>query len=56
MLKINMNNNISLNSEKIQFKQEHINFYGYTLTDEGIQPNEDKLQAIKTITSSPKCS
>ena len=40
-------NNVGLNSEKLQFKQEKINFYGHTLTEKGIQPVEDKLQAIK---------
>ena len=42
-------NNVTLNSGKLQFKQEKINFYGHTLTEKGLQPVEDKLQAIKNI-------
>ena len=42
-------NNVGHNSEKLQLKQEKINFYGHTLTQNGIQPVEDKLQAIKNI-------
>ena len=49
MLETCRKNNVSLNSEKLQFKQEMINFYGHTLTENGIQPAEDKLQAIKNI-------
>ena len=33
----------------LQFKQEKVNFYGHTLTEKGLQPAEDKLQAIKNI-------
>ena len=36
-------NNVALNSEKLQFKQEKINFYGHALTERGLQPAEDKL-------------
>ena len=42
-------NNVALNSGKLQFKQEKINFYGHTLTEKGLQPAQDKLQAIKNI-------
>ena len=42
-------NNVSLNSEKLQFKQEKVSFYGHTLTDQGLQPADDKLQAIKNM-------
>ena len=42
-------NNVALNSGKLQFKQEKINFYGQTLTENGLQPTEDKLQGIKNI-------
>ena len=49
MLETCRKNNVGLNSEKLQFKQEKINFYGHTLTQKGIQPAEDKLQAIKNI-------
>ena len=49
MLETCRKNNVGLNSEKLQFKQEKINFYGHTLTEKGIQPAEPKLQAIKNI-------
>ena len=48
MLEASMKNNISLNSEKLQFKQQKVDFYGHRLSGKGIQPSEDKLQAIKT--------
>ena len=49
MLETCRKNNVGLNSEKLQFKQEKINFYGHTLTEKGTQPAEDKLQAFKNI-------
>ena len=49
MLEASRKNNISLNSEKLQFKQQKVNFYGHRLTDAGIQPSEDKLLAIKNL-------
>ena len=49
MLETCRKNNVGLNSEKLQFKQEKINFCGHTLTQKGIQPAEDKLEAIKNI-------
>ena len=42
-------NNVPLNSGKLQFKQEKINFYGHALIEKGLQPAENKLQAIKNI-------
>uniref|UniRef100_A0A3B3BMZ8 Reverse transcriptase/retrotransposon-derived protein RNase H-like domain-containing protein n=1 Tax=Oryzias melastigma TaxID=30732 RepID=A0A3B3BMZ8_ORYME len=41
-------NNIGFNSEKLQFKQK-VSLYVHTLTEDGLQPLEDKLQAIKDI-------
>ena len=49
MLEASRKNNISLNSEKLQFKQQKVDFYGHRLSGKGIQPSEDKLQAIKNI-------
>ena len=49
MLEAGRLNNVALNSGKLQFKQEKINFYGHTVTEKGLQPAEDKLQAIKII-------
>uniref|UniRef100_A0A3P9L1R3 Reverse transcriptase/retrotransposon-derived protein RNase H-like domain-containing protein n=1 Tax=Oryzias latipes TaxID=8090 RepID=A0A3P9L1R3_ORYLA len=31
------------------FKQNKVSFYGHTLTEDGLLPSEDKLQAIKDI-------
>ena len=42
-------NNVGFNSEKLQFKQKKVNFYGHTVTEHGLVPAEDKLQAIKNI-------
>ena len=45
MLEATRENNVSLNSTKLQFKK----FYGHTLTSEGIKPSNDKLEAIRNI-------
>ena len=47
MLKPSKKNN--LNSEKQQFTQHKVDFYGHRLIDAGIQPSEDKLLAIKNL-------
>ena len=49
MLEASRRNNIGLNSDKFQFRQPKVKFYGHTLSDKGIQPCEDKLQAIKDL-------
>jgi len=49
MLEATRNNNIGLNSTKLQFKQSSVNFYGHVITAEGIQPSTTKLEAIKNI-------
>ena len=49
MLETCRKNNVGLNSEKLQFKQEEVKFYGHTLTEKGLHPAKDKLQAIKNI-------
>ena len=49
-------NNVGFNSSKLQFKQKKVNFYGHTITENGLVPAEDKLQAIKSIqTPPPEC-
>ena len=42
---------MSLNSEKLQFKQQSVNFFGHTLTQDGILPAADKLEALKNISA-----
>ena len=49
MLEASRKNNISLNSETLQFKQQKIDFYGHRLSQKGIQPSENKLQEIKNL-------
>ena len=49
MLEATRANNVSLNSEKLQFKQQSVNFFGHTLTQDGILPATEKLEALKNI-------
>ena len=49
MLEASRNNNVSLNSEKLQFKQPKIGFYGQAITDKGIALAAEKLEAIRNI-------
>ena len=41
-----MNNNLTLNSEKIQFKQSQVSFYGHCWLKHGISPDPKKIQAL----------
>ena len=41
-----MNNNLTLNSEKIQFKQTQVSFYGHCWSKQGISPDPKKIQAL----------
>ena len=38
-----MENNLTLNSEKIQFKQTQVSFYGHIWSDQGISPDPKKI-------------
>ena len=40
-----MNNNLTLNSETIQFKQSQVSFYGHCWSKHGISPDPKKIQA-----------
>ena len=51
MLKATRKHNVSLNSEKLQFKQAQVDFYGHVLTENGIQPAIEKLEAIHNMKS-----
>ena len=51
MLEATRANNVSLNSAKLQFKQQSVNFFGHTLTEDGICPAADKLEALKSISA-----
>ena len=48
-----MENNLTLNSEKIQFKQTQVSFYGHIWSKHGISPDPKKIQALKHMEFSP---
>ena len=41
-----MSNNLTLNSEKIQFKQSQVSFYGHCWSKHRISPDPKKIQAL----------
>ena len=41
-----MSNNLTLNSEKIQFKQSQVSFYGHCWSKHGISPDPKKIRAL----------
>ena len=47
-----MENNLTLNSEKIQFKQTQVSFYGHCWSKHGISP-DPKIQALKHMEFPP---
>ena len=46
-----MENNLTLNLEKIQFKQTQVSFYGHCWSKHGISPDPKKIQALKHMES-----
>ena len=40
------NNNLTLNAEKIQFKQSQVSFYGHCLLKQGISSHPKKIEAL----------
>ena len=48
-----MEKNLTLNSEKIQFKQTQVSFYGHVWSDQGISPDPKKIQALKHMEFPP---
>ena len=48
-----MENNLTLNSEKIQFKQPQVSFYGHCWSKHRISPDPKKIQALKHIEFPP---
>ena len=48
-----MENNLTLNSEKIQFKQAQVSFYGHFWSKHGISPDPKKIQALKPMEFPP---
>ena len=48
-----MSNNLTLNSEKIQFKQTQVSFYGYCWSKHGIFSDPKKIQALNHMEFPP---
>ena len=48
-----MENNLTLNSEKIQFKQSQVSFNGHIWSKHGISPDPKKIQALKHMEFPP---
>ena len=48
-----MSNNLTLNSEKIQFKQYEVSFYGHCWSKHGISPDPKKIQALNHMEFPP---
>ena len=48
-----MENNLTLNLEKIQFKRNQVSFYGHVWSDQGISPDPKKIQALKHMEFPP---
>ena len=48
-----MENNLTLNLEKIQFKQSQVSFYGHSWSKHGISPDPKKIQALKHMEFPP---
>ena len=44
-----MNNNLTLNLEKIQFKQSQVSFYGHCWSKHGIAPDPKKIQVLTDV-------
>ena len=49
MFEATRKHNVNLNSEKLQFKQTKVDFFGHVLTENGIQPAKEKLEAIRNM-------
>ena len=48
-----MENNLTLNAEKIQFKQSQVSFFGHIWSENGISPDPKKIQALKHMEFPP---
>ena len=48
-----MRNNLTLNSEKIQFKQSQVSFYGHCWSKQGISPDPKKIEALNHMEFPP---
>ena len=48
-----MSNNLTVNSEKIQFKQSQVSFYGHCWSKHGILPDPKKIRALNHMEFPP---
>ena len=48
-----MSNNLTLNSEKIQFKQSQVSFYCHCWSKHGISPDPKKIEALNHVEFPP---
>ena len=48
-----MENNLTLNLEKIQFKQTRVSFYGHSWSKHSISPDPKKIQVLKHMEFPP---
>ena len=48
-----MSNNLTLNAEKIQFKQSHVSFYGHCWSKQGISLDPKKIEALNHMEFPP---
>ena len=48
-----MSNSLTLNLEKMQFKQSQVSFYGHCWSKHGITPDPKKIQALKHMEFPP---
>ena len=53
-MKKRMNNNLTLNMEKIQFKQSQVSFYGHCWSKQGISLDPKKIEALNHIEFPPE--
>ena len=55
MLEASRRNNIGLNSDKFQFKSSSVNFFGHTITNKGLEPASEKVEAIRNLKKPNNC-
>ena len=51
MLDASRRNNVGLNSEKFQFRQSSVSFFGHTISENGFEPSPEKLEAIQNLST-----
>ena len=47
-MEMDMSNNLTLNSEKIQFKQSQVSFYDYCWSKHSISPDPKKIETLNS--------